>query len=428
MRGILMAVVAACLANPAAGQDDRFPRIHAHLREEVAHVPNYTCLETVSRFRKDPRSPVGADHVLALLDTVRLEIVYADRKEWFGSPGAQKVGEQNPSRFVGGGMMSNGAFAGTLNNVLNAAEITYVGERAVAGRQGIRYDFRLRRALAALTITISGLQGTVGQQGSMWVEPGSLDLIRLESRAMEIPSYLPLAEAGTNVDYARTRIGGTDVLLAQQADTHMVNRNGVESFNRVDFTHCRAYAAQSEIRYDTEPGIAEPKSGPETAPPSAPSVPPFLVVEIQLAEPVTDKDIVGTPIEGRVAADVTEKKRVVIPKGSVVHGRIRRLERFRGGESFIVGLEFGELAVRGVAMPFYADLERIEKRTGMQAVMKERVVVADRSGVREKEETITLPALAGVASFFVKGPGFVLPKGFQMVWRTRGPISGFDDR
>jgi hypothetical protein len=184
-----MALVAACLGDPAAGQDsDGFARIHAHLREEVAHVPNYTCLETVSRFRKDPRSRVGADHVLAPLGTVRLEIVYADHKEWFGSPGAQKVGEQNPSRFVGGGMMSNGAFAGTLNNVLNAAEITYIGEETVDGRQGVRYDFQLPRALAPLTVTISGVQGTVGQKGSLWVDPESMDLIRMESRATEIPA------------------------------------------------------------------------------------------------------------------------------------------------------------------------------------------------------------------------------------------------
>jgi hypothetical protein len=86
------------------------------------------------------------------------------------------------------------------------------------------------------------------------------------------------------------------------------------------------------------------------------------------------------------------------------------------------------LDVRGMAMRFYADLERMEKRPGIQPVMKERILVVARSDVQTKEETITLPALPGVASFFVKGTSFVLPKGLQMMWRTRGAISGFDDR
>jgi len=45
----------------------------------------------------------------------------------------------------------------------------------------------------------------------------------------------------------------------------------------------------------------------------------------------------------------------VIPDGSVVRGRIRRLERYQGGGAFIVGLEFTEVEVRGRLLPFYAD-------------------------------------------------------------------------
>ena len=68
----------------------------------------------------------------------------------------------------------------------------------------------------------------------------------MESRADEIPPYLPLEQASTNVNYARMRIGDYNVLLAQQADLHMLEATGVEDFDRLEFTHCRAYSAESD--------------------------------------------------------------------------------------------------------------------------------------------------------------------------------------
>ena len=119
--------------------------------------------------------------------------------------------------------MGNGAFAATLNNILEAASFTYRGEENLGGRMAVKYDFRLRRLLNAFRISIPGGDGTVGEEGSFWADPKSLDLIRLKSRADEIPPSLPLAEANESVNYARMRIGDDNVLLAQQADLHSCN-------------------------------------------------------------------------------------------------------------------------------------------------------------------------------------------------------------
>src|ERR1700722_20436077 len=86
-------------------------RVERHLSEELAHTPNYTCLETISRFRHDPKAGLQFHKGLSKMDTVRLEIVYTDRREWYGSPGARNLSEDDPSRFIGSGMIGNGAFA-----------------------------------------------------------------------------------------------------------------------------------------------------------------------------------------------------------------------------------------------------------------------------------------------------------------------------
>jgi hypothetical protein len=90
--------------------------------------------------------------------------------------------------------------------------------------------------------------------------------------------------------------------------------------------------------------------------------------------------------------------------------------------AFIVGLEFTEVEVRGGLLPFYADLLRIDKNSRIQPTLSERVFIRDRTGVQPRDQTITLPELPGVASFFVSGTTFTVPSGFRMVWRTRGRI------
>jgi hypothetical protein len=70
-------------------------RIKSHMREELSHTPNYTCLETISRFRKDPGSHPEAHAKLTSLDTVRLEIVHSNHQEWYGSPGDRILNVDN---------------------------------------------------------------------------------------------------------------------------------------------------------------------------------------------------------------------------------------------------------------------------------------------------------------------------------------------
>jgi hypothetical protein len=427
MRWAVLAFVCVAAAQESTPHVELLARIQAHARQELARVPNYTCLETIARFRKDSRSKVMADRILKPLDTVRLEIVFADHHEWYGSPGERNLGTDNPTRFIGGGMISSGAFAGMLNNILAAGAYTYGGEEWADGRRAARYDFRLARDKQTLTISLPLGQGTVGQEGSLWADPESLDLIRVESRASEIPPLLPLMAATTTVTYSRMRVGEYNALMAQQAESHMWTADGVESFNRMDFTHCRAYAAQSEIRYDIV-GLESDGASTAAAKPAPASVPPFLMLPTELVTPVTDKDLVGTLIQARVTEDAVHKSAVAVPAGSIVHGRIRRLERYAAGHQFIVGLEFDEVEVRGRAIPFYADLLRLEKDPRIRPVLKERILIPDRSGVHEGERSITLPELAGVASFFVSGDTFALRSGFKLVWRTRGAIAGFDHK
>jgi len=107
------------------------------MREELSHLPNYTCLETIARFRKEPGHPSQFQGQLKPLDTVRLEIVYSNHREWYGSPGSRNLSADDPVEFIGSGMIGNGAFAITLHNIVEGATFRYRGEEALAGGPAI---------------------------------------------------------------------------------------------------------------------------------------------------------------------------------------------------------------------------------------------------------------------------------------------------
>jgi hypothetical protein len=420
--GLFISLACVAVAQSLPPEVVLLARIKSHLREELSRVPNYTCLETVSRFRRSAGTRGSFEARFKPLDRVELEIVYSDHREYYGSPGAREMRIDNPRAFIGSGMIGNGLFALTLNNILEGAQLSYRGDEFLAGRPVVRYDFRIPRMLKGLSVSIPGGQGEVGEEGSIRVDRLSLDLLRIEAAASEIPPWLPLQEMRTDVTYARTRIGEHEVLLAQRADIDLLEPTGLEDFDRFEFTHCRAYAAESEIHFDTDTEEAARQPRPPL-PSGAPApLPALLPVTVQLATPISDKDSVGKLIQGKVSGDVKRKGKILIPDGSIVHGRVRRLERYDGGKTFAVGLEFIEIEVRGRRLPFYADLLRIDRNPAITPTLSERVFLRNTDGVEAGDETVTLPELPGVASFFVTGASFTIPVGFRMIWRTRGAI------
>jgi len=415
-------------------------RIKTYLRSQFAHLPNYTCLETVTRFQKGadsgarlmPLDTVGAmDHPgggfglggsFRPLDTVRLEIACSHQHEWYGLPGDHTLSVDNPALLTGGvGLIANGIYSTTLHNLflVDGAIFTSRGEDVIDGRKAVKFDYHFPAGSILSRISLLRGSGTVNERGSFWLDPQSLDLLRLDGRATEIPPSLPLAEMEFTVVYARTHIGEFDALLAQYADLHMMQTTGVEDYDRMDFTHCRMFQTTSTLRFDIDPANA-PDQAPRQASPALEhmtALPASVRVAIQIASPITDRDAIGKLIAGRVVGDVRHRGKIVLENGSPVHGRIRRLARQADGDHFLVSLEFTDVQVRGEALRFYADLVSIEKLKAVRPAPRERVFLPNHPSGTVK---ITLPELPGVASFLVQGKSFNLPAGLRTVWRTRG--------
>ena len=430
LRGLLFC---ALLAPLTAAPQDLPPgvllvsRVKARVKEQMAHMPQYTCLETFERSRKRP----GPKGELKSQDTVRLEVLFTGHKEFFDSPGGHDFKEEDPRVFVGSGLIGNGMFAGHLQTLFVSDQglFTYRGDDPLAGRPAAKWDFRVPLLSSLYTITTPSGSAAVSMKGAFWADPVTFDLIRLEVRADEIPPLLQIDDAITTMEYARTRIGAADVLLPQTGELRLLGTFGEESLDRFEFTHCRSFQTETSISFAEPDAVPEPAKAAPAAPnravspvAKALSLPGGLTVTIALTAAVTDRAAVGELLEGHVIGDVIVQGKTVIPDGAAVHGRIRRLEWYSDmGGYFTLGFEFTEIEAQGVSTRFFANLDSARPLSGFEWAMFSGTVHTLHAGKISQIETqhVSVPALPGVGNFFVRGAHFEIPKGWKMVWKTQ---------
>ncbi len=394
-------------------------RVKAHMREELARLPNCSCLETVRRNYQ----PAGGK--MRLLDTVRLEVLYSEHHELYASPGASGFSENQPMDFVGSGAIGNGQFAMFLSEVASEHGLSYEyqGEETLQGRRLAHYHYHVPANLSGHMISLPEGSGRVGGKGEFWADPATYDIVRLSLEAVEIPPELPVLAYVTSIDYAHTNLGGTDFLLPQSADSRLAKFSGEDNRNHIEFTHCHLYGAQSSVSFGPREGF--PQFGASSVLEMNRELLPALQVIVKLSTRITEKTDVGASIEGVVEGNVLRKKAVLIPNGSRVRGRVRRLEWYEEkGGYYVVALEFTEIEAAGKRYRFFADLEGTDGLPGLrQTIRTHKEATKSLLPVGEQtvysDEILSLPDLPGVGSFFVQARRLDLPPGFRTTWKTR---------
>jgi hypothetical protein len=396
-------------------------RVKRHIKEELERLPNISCLETVRREYQPARGKMRP------LDTVRLEVLTDGNKELFASPGDRKFSEGHPISYAGAGALGDGYFGLYLKSILvdSAASHEYQGEEEIAGRRLARYNYRLPLMWSGQIIHTPEGSGKVGLHGAYWADPQTYDVIRLELNADDFPATLPVTELVTSINYARIGVGANVVaLLPESAEVRMAKFSGEISHSRIEFTHCRVFGAQTTIDFGAPESAEQTRFGVASIDDTLRPLPAGLQIAVKLRSKISADMAVGVLIDGAVAANVPAKGAVVIAAGSVVRGRIRRLERYTEPfPYFVVALEFTEVELQGIRHRFYADL--VEPALGVEQTLSisNKIEMVDRMGhgveTRRSSESLWLPALPGVATFFFKGGKLDLPQGFRTVWKTR---------
>jgi hypothetical protein len=395
-------IILGALALPAFPQSSVAPeilllsRIKRHTAADLAHLPNFTCLETIERStRYSPLKPFDVK------DVIRVEVAHLGERELFAWPGASNFENESLPKMIGSGMTSEGEYASHARSVFTGetAVIHYVGEEEIGGHRAARYDYGISKMFSGYTVHANGDRVTVGVHGAFWADTTTFDLLRLTVEGTEIPDQLGIRGLLTDIEYGRLQIGSGNFLLPQSSSVWMGLNSGIENRNRIDFTHCRQYLTESVISFG-EPSAASLKPGAASRQVFEFTLPAGLTVSLRLESPIrfaTAK--VGDPVSATIDANLKQGSQVLAPKGAIVSGRLRMLQN--DGERYIAGLEFTDLAFENKHARFLAKLVSVDSRFRRSSMLRELP-----------------PELPGVGTFLIPAGVAQLAKGMLMEWKT----------
>jgi hypothetical protein len=379
VRTILILLVAASFL--PAQDADLLPRIREKMGNVLLRQPNYTCTETVERTRQT----TGGRSIVE--DTLRLEVALVDGKEMFAWPGSKEFEDRKLGDLVPTGMFGNGNFAiyARILFLDNVATFEDRGETQWNGRLARRYDFRVSRFNGGHRLRVDNREAVVGFHGSFYADPVTLDVLRVEVVAEDIPADLGLTASETSLDYGRVRIGDETYLLPMESKVMMALPDDV-SRNSIRFADCRRFAGESTLSFN-DPVLTEA---------SAPAkhldnveIPAGLTLQLLMPELDLLHAAVGDPIRATLQAALRNRRELLAPKGSVARGRIIRMERYPG--YFMLRIEFQDLDWPGGHARLKVSFDRVAAASRLiGGVQNGSIVIMRQAG----------PRLSGILMFW----------------------------
>jgi hypothetical protein len=294
------------------------------IADELKHLPDYTCTETIDRFIAEGDKPLKRD------DRIVIDIAIANRHELFAWPG-QSFQERSVIDMVGHGFISDGDFATMMNNVFvgRGAVITYLGADVAKGRDLLRYDFHIPLMSSGWRMYSEGRIGVMGSVGSFWLDAESLDLVRMRFDAEDLPVWSTYKTIEEDVTYGAVVVGDSRLLLPASARITAVDFTDRKVQNHIAFTDCHKYSSESTISFGDPP-------------PAPAALPAGMIVSVQLEKAIVlSRAVIGDEV---VAA---------IPGGGRLKGVVRSLDSHNEHEFWwLLGIEFSQTVTLEDIMPF----------------------------------------------------------------------------
>ena len=211
-------------------------------------LPNYVCQEMIARYYSET-SPVNWRPI----DVVSTEVVYEGGKENYRNitinGKAVKKGMEELS-----GSWSTGEFGTVLIDIFSpatSADFRYRRQSRTAGIDTRMYDFTVDRENSHWTIHSGAQTYRPAYTGSVWIDPKTSRVLRIEMQARNMPQEFPLDKVESATDYEYVRLGGTQqFLLPVHAETLSCQRGTARcSRNAIDFRNYHKYSGESTIQF-----------------------------------------------------------------------------------------------------------------------------------------------------------------------------------
>ena len=204
---MLAFATAACAAVDEPNPAEVLRRVTAKALDSARHLPNYTCVETVTRRYFRPTAPAvpracavllaGRNHrtpdlVLRpfAIDRLRLDVTMVERGEIFSWAGAARFDDAGIEHLVRYGPMGSGAFGGFLIAVfqVDPGGIAYVGRSSDGGRTLVEYSFSVAATASHYKVKMGEAWYITAYSGTFLVDPDSDDIVQMTVRTGDLPA------------------------------------------------------------------------------------------------------------------------------------------------------------------------------------------------------------------------------------------------
>ena len=183
-------------------------------------------------------------------DVVSAEVIYDNSEESYRNV---KINDRPTDRSLQdiGGAWSTGEFASTLLELFHPdtqAQFHSGGASTISGFSAQVYDFTVRGENSHWRVQSGSQTLVAAYAGSVWVDPKTARVLRIEMQARDIPSDFPMDQVESAVDYSYLTIGGMSFLLPVHAESLGCERGtGRCSHNIIDFRNYHEYTSSIKI-------------------------------------------------------------------------------------------------------------------------------------------------------------------------------------
>ena len=309
------------------------------IAESTSRMPRYLCTETVERRKSQLGSGANWDKPcsetiaaiaghskrLQLLssDRLRLDVAVIDKNEIYSWVGEGRFGDQSLSQLVKMGLTANGSFGSFLTAIFEspATTFSYQGESPANGRPVLKYEFRVGALDSSYHLSNARISQTVPYSGSFTVDPETLDLLKLDIHADDIPGAMSYCEVSNAMDYTKLRMNNLDFMLPSEATTQVIRVDGAMAENRTVFSGCHQFLGESKLLFDDAPAAGTTVAAAARRPTEIPAGLTFDIGLTQKIDPATLA--AGDPIKGTLLKTIEiPGTSETIPKGTLLKGRI----------------------------------------------------------------------------------------------------------
>jgi hypothetical protein len=211
-------------------------------------LPDYVCQEMMARYQSISK-PVNWQPV----DVVGAAVVYEKGKEDYRDVTINgKAVKKNIDQLDGA--WSTGEFGTVLIDLFSpstAADFRYNGQSRSGGVSARVYDFSVKRENSHWHIGIGGQSFYPAYKGSVWIDPATARVLRIEMQAQNFPDEFPTDQVESATDYQYTRLGDTkQYLLPVHSESLSCQRSSNYcSRNTIDFRNYKKYSGESTITF-----------------------------------------------------------------------------------------------------------------------------------------------------------------------------------